>query len=81
VDAARHLLEEVARDRVDVREQVIGEVVPTGVEDRDAIERAAGASVCTSTRPPASPRPARPASCVTSANVRSSARKSGKRSV
>ena len=45
-----------------------------------AIERAAGASVCTRTRPPR-PRPARPASCVTSAKVRSSARKSGKRSV
>ncbi len=40
-----------------------------------------GASVCTSTRPPPSPRPARPASCVISANVRSSARKSGNRSV
>ena len=43
--------------------------------------RAAGSSACTITRPPRSPRPLRPASWATSANVRSSARKSGKRSV
>ena len=42
---------------------------------------ASGEAVCTSTRPPRGPRPARPASCATSANVRSSARKSGKRRV
>ena len=40
-----------------------------------------GASVWTSTRPPRSPRPLRPASWATSAKVRSSARKSGKRRV
>ena len=43
--------------------------------------RASGSSACTITRPPRSPRPLRPASWATSANVRSSARKSGKRSV
>ena len=42
--------------------------------------RPARASARARGRPPA-PRPARPASCVISANVRSSARKSGKRSV
>ena len=42
---------------------------------------ASGAVVCTSTRPPRGPRPARPASWAISANVRSSARKSGKRRV
>ena len=40
-----------------------------------------GASVCTITSPPASPRPERPASWATIAKVRSSARKSGKRRV
>ena len=46
-----------------------------------AIAGASGDVVCTSTRPPRGPRPARPASWAISANVRSSARKSGKRSV
>ena len=46
-----------------------------------SIEEARGASVCTITSPPASPRPERPASCATIAKVRSSARKSGKRRV
>ena len=43
--------------------------------------RASGSSAWTITRPPRGPRPLRPASCATSAKVRSSARKSGKRSV
>ena len=52
-------------------------VVPRGEHDRGRL----GASVWTITRPSVPPRPARPASCATSAKVRSSARKSGKRRV
>ena len=57
--------------------ELVGEEAGTSWRAASASGRASGWKVCTSTRPGAS-RPLRPASCVTSWNVRSSARKSGR---
>ncbi len=72
--------------RADSRRPRCGRARPRGsprsrAARRGRSTRAVGSSACTITRPPRSPRPLRPASWATSAKVRSSARKSGKRSV
>ena len=80
---------EIDRDQVRERRiaqsaaalQLAGQKAGGVVARRKEMLGAAGASVCTITRPPPGPRPLRPASWVTIAKVRSSARKSGKRRV